>query len=278
MANQSVISGGNLFSRRAYPNHTLAGDEEPSGHEAFRIATGRRSPYTNYWEGITANQQRTLTLTCDRVRSANLFVLDRGHNLDGKEVILECANVSDFSSAQVVFDIVLPSAVGAGSLDDDFGVKSEEGAWYKRFPTRDAYYWRIRIPAMGANLKPKVVGAHLSLAFAFDPWRPNAPDQDELGGDVSESDTGAQGIANPWNRRTDTLRVQLLSAFDYEIAYNAFKHFFKRRATFYIPNDSWAQTACCILRPPGVSGFGKDPDYFPHKAMIPYIEHEAANG
>lgn len=268
----SVISGGNLLSRLAYPLHTIVADEEASGHECFRIATGRRSPYTNYYTSLTANAPRTITLTCDRIRSANLFVLDKNHNIP--RIILEIADVSDFSSSAVVFDVTLPTVTGSGSLDDAFGVKSEEGAWYQRFPTRTANYWRLRIPAMGSGLRPKIIGAHLSLSFAFDPWRPHAPDQDELGGEMAESDFGWQASL-PWNRRADTLRIPLVDVFAYETAYNAFKHFNVRRPAFYVPDDAWAQNACCIIRPNGVQGFGREPDWYPHRAMVPYVEHEA---
>lgn len=273
----SLISGGNLLNAvTAYPLHTLIADEEAAGHEASRIATGRRSPYTNYYTAITANQQRTLTLTCDRVRSASFFVLDRGHNLGGKQVVLECSD-DNFATTQTAFDIVLPSVTTPQSLDDAFGCRTEEGAWVKRFPLRAALYWRLRIPAMGANLRPVIVGAHLSLPFTFDPWRPWGPDQDELGGDMSESDAGWQGTSQVWTRNVDTLRIQLLTLYDYELARQTFgQHFAKRRPTWYVPDDSQAQNAKCIIRPMGVGGFVRAEQWFSERADIPYQEFEAA--
>jgi hypothetical protein len=276
-APNSVISGGNLLNTKtAFPNSTLVADEEASGHEAYRIATGRRSPYTNYYTAITANAQRTLTLTCDRERAADLFVLDRGHNLLGKELILERSYTADFSSAIPVFDVVLPTSVATLSLDDAFGVVTEEGAWLIRFLKVSAPYWRIRIPALGANVRPKIVGAHLSASFAFDPWRPTAPDQTEAGGDMAESDAGWQAVAAPWLRRSDTLRIQLQTPFDYELAATAFRHWDLRRPCWFVPDETYAQTARCIWRPNGVAGFARDVDWFPHKAAIPAIEFEAA--
>jgi len=272
----AVLSGGNLFNRIAYPNHGLVADEEAVGHEAYRIATGRRSPFTNYYTSITANQQRTLTLTCDRTRVADLFVLDRGHNLAGLEVILERSDDNFTVSTIPVFDVVLPANSGTGSLDDPFGVVTEEGAWIIRFTKANALYWRLRIPAMGALLRPKIVGAHLSLSFAFLPWMPDARDQTELGGEMAESDAGWQALAAPWLRRTDTLRIQLLSIFDYELAATAFRHWDLHRPAWFVPDETYAQTARCIIRPAGVTGFVRAPDWFPHKAEIPAIEHEAA--
>lgn len=276
-APNSIISGGNLFNTKtAYPLHTLVADEEGAGHESWRIATGRRSPYTNYYASVTANAQRTLTLTCDRERAADLFCLDRGHNLAGKEVILERSYTADFSSPIPVFDVVLPVNSGTGSLDDAFGVVTEEGAWVIRFLKVSAPYWRLRIPAMGASLRPKIVGAHLSVSFAFDPWRPTAPDRTEAGGDMAESDAGWQAVGAPWLRRSDALRIQLLTPFDYELAATAFHHWDLRRPCWYIPDETYAQTARCIWRPNGVAGFAREVDWFPHKAQLPAIEFEAA--
>lgn len=275
---RSVISGANLLSRVIFGNHTLVADEEAARHEAFRIATGRRSPYTNYYEAATANVQRTLTGTFDRVRAFDFWALDRGHNLAGKQVIGECSD-DGFTTTQTVFDIVLPAATAPGSLDDALGVRTEEGAWLKRTPpVRAAKAARLRIPALGVGIKPKIVGLSLSLSFVFDPWRPSAPDQDELGGDTSESDAGWGGMSAPWQRRTDTLRIQLDSLFDYETARGAFRHFFAHRPTWYIPDDSQAQNAMCVIRPPGVTGFSRQPAYFPHQASIPIQEWEPANG
>jgi hypothetical protein len=193
----------------------------------------------------------------------------------GKEVILERSD-DNFSTSATVFDIVIPTASGTGSLDDSFGVLSEESAWIVRFPKVSAYYWRLRIPAMGASLRPKIVGAHLSNSFAFDPWRPTAPDQTEAGGDMAESDAGWQAVGAPWLRRTDTLRIQLQTLFDYELAATAFRHWDLRRPCWLVPDETYAQTARCIIRPNGVAGFSRAPDWFPHKIELPAIEHEAA--
>jgi hypothetical protein len=276
MSGQSIISGANAFNRTIYTAHTLVADEEAAGHEAWRIATGRRSAYTNYYTSLTANAQRLITLTCDRERAFDYFVLDRGHNLT--RIILERSYDNFASSPITVFDVTLPTASGTGSLDDAFGVVSEELAWHIRFTKISAPYWRLKIPALGAGIRPKIVGAHLSMSFAFDAWRPHSPDLTELGGEMSESDAGWQVVANAFNRRTDTLRIQLPDLFAYEIAINAFRHYNLRRPTWYVPNEDNAQNALCIVRPLGVAGLGRMADWFPQKGELPFLEHEALNG
>jgi len=272
---QCVISGGNILSRFVFPGHVIVADEEGAGHEAFRIGTGRRHPFTNYYESLTANAQRLITATLDRERTADLFVLDRGHNLP--RIILERSYDNFVNSPITVFDVTLPSS-GTGSLDDAFGVVSEELAWYIRFPKISAPYWRLKIPAIGSGIRPKIVGAHLSHSFEFDPWKPTGPDQTELGGDIGESDAGWQALGSPWNRRTDSLRLQLPDLFSYEQARVAFRHWMKRRPVWYVPDEDDARNACCIIRPPSVGGFRRGPQWYAHAAEIPYVEHEALNG
>ena len=169
----------NLFSAIAYPLHVVAADEQATGHEAFRIANGRRSAF-DYYESITANAQRIIKITCDRVRSANGCALDRGHNLGGEQVVLEASDDDFATPAQTCFDIILPTTTAPGTLDDALGVRTEEGAWLIRFPQRTALYWRLRIPAMGAGVRPKIVGAWLGNWYAFDPDFPVAADADDL--------------------------------------------------------------------------------------------------
>lgn len=272
----SVLLSENLFSSIAFPLHSLVADEAGSGHEAFRVADGRRSPY-DYWEPTTANASHNLTLTCDRVRLCDMLALDRGHNLAAKQVKLECSD-DNFTTTQTVFDIVLPSVTAVGSLDDAFGVRTEEGAWLKRFSPRVAKYWRLTIPALGSGLKQKIVGLHLGKSYSFDPFRPWSPDQDELIGEESMSDFGWSGSSAPAVRRQDTLTIQLSTDFDYELARYHFRHFGLRRPCWYVPDETQAQNALMIVRPFGASGFGREPQWFAERANIPYVEHEASNG
>lgn len=278
MPSQSAIMTENYFSTVAFTGHTLTADEEATGHEAFRIATGRRSIYTNYYESTTANTQRTLTLACDRIREANGFVLYPGHNLAGEQVVLE-ASEDSFATVQTCFDIVLPSAMAPGSLDDSFGVRTEEGAWLKRFTARAGSSFRLRIPAMGAGLKPKIVGAQLGNWYLFDPIRPWAPDRATLVGEESMADGGWRGAGSIGLVREGVIKIKLTTQTEYELArlhlgYGS--HFARRRPAWYVPDEGAAETAFCITAPFGQSGFAREPQWYAEQADIPYVEHEGS--
>ena len=192
-------------------------------------------------------------------------------------VILERSYDNFVSAPITVFDVTLPS-MGTTALDDDFGCVSEEGAWLKRFPKVSAPYWRVKIPALGATIKPKVIGMHLSSSFTFECWRPTGPDALETGGDTAESDAGWQAVAPPWTRRADVIRIQLTSVFQYEQARTAFRHWHLRRPVWYVPDEDNARNAMCIAKPPSLQGFHREAGWYPERADIPYIEHEALNG
>lgn len=263
----------NFFSRIMFPGHTVAADEEAGGHEAFRIANGRRSAF-DYYESITTNAQRIIKITADRQRMANGFALDRGHNLAGKQILLECSD-DDFGTIQVVFDITVPTVIGTGTLDGALGSRTEEGAWLIRFSTRSATYWRLRIPAMGTGLKPKIVGAWLGTWYGFTPDFPVAPDADELVIEETMSDLAWRGTGIAARPRTDALHIQLTSLFEYELArYHLHEQFGRRRPMWIVHDDASAEQALLAIRPSGTAGFQRSTQWYYHRADIAYQEHE----
>jgi len=80
----------NVFSVRQFPKHVLTADQEDTGREAFRVADGRRSKL-DFWAATTPNAEHSVQ--ADGAAAAAILVryfgLDRGHNLDGKNVKLE---------------------------------------------------------------------------------------------------------------------------------------------------------------------------------------------
>lgn len=268
-----LILAENFFNARLFPLHVLAADEEPVGMESWHVADGRRTP-SDRWQGITANQQRTLTVSCDRIRAADTLVLDRGHNLAGKELALECSD-DNFVSVQSVFDFVLPSVCQPGPISGPFGILTEEGAWAINFPDRAATYWRLRIPAMGAGLVPQIVGAWLGLSyspgFLLTPWGDdsNTASFEEVVSEYLWRGRGPVAQAND-----GALGIKLLTEFDYELArYHLDGIFGSGKPTWICYDQAQAERMFLALRPQGRQGFELAQGWWPRQARINYVEH-----
>lgn len=194
----------------------MSADDAPD-HEAFRIADNLRD--LTWWTPIGANAERSLrTNTLSTGTQADILILDRGHNLQGKAVVLEGANVADFS---VVFTLPVSSTIPAtagGLASDANGCLTPEGVWWKTFSVASAQYWRLRIPAMGAGISPIVTSLHLGKSYrlpeyldapgAYDYRRKYSFKRNEL------SEAGVRGKSRP--RRFDEMDLHFsLESTDY---------------------------------------------------------------
>jgi hypothetical protein len=270
----------NFASIRQFSGHTLIGNEEPAGTEAFRAADGRRTP-SDYWAPSTLNASATLTITCDRLRAANMIALDRGHNLIDKAFSFQCSD--DNTNWANVVDITTLPTVPGGSLDAPlvstagvWGVRTEEGAWLCRFPTRAARYWRLSIPAMGTGLRPQLVGWWLGMSYApSDLRRPLAANQSELLVEELTSERGWQGRGAAANRRLGMLHLKLTTVFEYDLArYHLEGHFGRGRPMWLVHDDSQAERAVLAIRPAGTLGFELPTNWFYPAAEVGWVEYQ----
>jgi hypothetical protein len=266
----------NLLSTIAFPGHSLVGDSEPAGFEGWRVADGRRDP-ADYWGPSGANAQHTLTLSCDRPRAADTFVLDRGHNLAGYEVVCECSD-DNFGTTQTVFDTVLPTASSPTALSDAQGCRTEEGAWIRNFPDRAATYWRLRIPAMGVGLSPIVVGAWLGLSWTLggNPWlkTPWGEDTDEIRPVETTSEWGWRGRGPTNPVRTTTAAFNLATDGDYDAARYVRGHLAVNRPMWVCFDQAQGDRTWLALRQVGAEGIEFRPGWFPRQGQFALVEHE----
>jgi hypothetical protein len=271
----------NFLSRRQYPLHVLtptasSGAGEVAGSEFIRVGSGNRDPF-DFWTNETANTQVIGKVTCDQTRAADMVTLDRGHNLAGRQVVLECSDDDFAGTTQVVFDGVLPAAAGAGDLDDTLGVRTEEGAWAFRFPLRAARYWRLRIPAMGSGLRPQVVGWWLGLS-----WSPThldtpiAPDEHDLGADEVPMETGWLARTGLFTRRRGHLELRLPSLFDYDLARQHLQfQFGQNRPMWIVHDDATAERA--VLAVPALGALRTEErgaGWFYPRVAFDWVEHQ----
>ncbi len=157
-----LILSENLFSVQQFPSHVISATEEPSGNEAQNVADGRRE--STSWTMTTANTDGAVKTACDRVRGANVLIIDRNDNLPGYPIKLQVSQ-DDFTTTEDAVDITLPSASSPLPLDNATGVRLEDGSWAILFDFRAAAYWRVFVPQMGAGLKPVITGLYLGLAY-----------------------------------------------------------------------------------------------------------------
>ncbi|HWO88448.1 MAG TPA: hypothetical protein VNL98_04785 [Gemmatimonadales bacterium] len=277
-----LVMAENLFSGGVggqYPGHTITAEEEPSGNEAYRVATARRAG-TNKATATTANSPWWVRSVFDRVRAHNCCILDRGHNLGGKTLELRTTlDATDFTGTfETAFDITLPSISMPGGIDNGLGVVTEEGAWIKRYGTRTGKAIELFIDAMGANLKPEIVGLYVGLAVEFDYFEePGADETFELLSLVVHTESGWIGRGRRTKRRRGEFRIKLTTQAEYEedARLQVMGLFADGVPMWIVPNTNDASRAFLAVVPPEAIVAATFPPEWPaREVVIPFVEHE----
>lgn len=272
-----VLLVENFFSRTQFPNHTISASSEASGNEAWRVGTGRRSS-RNKWVPTSAGTQEYLQASLDRTRSADMLVLDRGHNLGGKTVRLRATDDPNWASYREVFAISVPTdVVPAQPLQTSPGALTEEGAWlFAWSPPEAARYWRFVVDAV-SGFKAQVVGLYLGLAFRpsylFElPW---SWGQRELVVDEVVSEEAWVGTTRPAQRTVGALNLRLRGAQEYDLArYHIEAQYLRRKPMWVVFDSDQAERSVLVVPPRGTVGFSIEEGWGYMQAQIPYVEHE----
>ncbi len=254
-----VVLSENFFSvPTTFRDHVLSSSSALSRHGVAKIGSGRRADALNFWSPTSFNAAAFVAVTCDRPRAASCIVLDRGHNLSGKVVTLQVSN-DNFTTTTDVFSLTIPSTTQPYSrLYDAPGVRTEEGAWAYLFPAHIGLHWRLYIPAMGAGLRPKIVGLYLGSAFRLvhplsKPFTHGLRDLRYPQVISSELWAGAGRVAS---RRTAMLNMRLAGPEEYQLArYHIEELMLRRKATWVFPSEDEAEKGWLGVAPPGVAGF-----------------------
>ena len=273
MTGTPVLLVDNVMSEIQYPLHVVSGHVEPSGNEAWRVADGRRSP-ADRWLATSTATAAWVKVTCNRTRGCDMIVLDRGHNLAGKTVALECSD-DDFTTFESIFEITLPSASGPGDIDDTLGVETEEGAWVKRFTTRAATHWRFYVTAQ-AGVQPSVVGlwvgkSYSSRVFNF-PWSDGAV---EPIASIAVSESGWEGAGATSTRRTGQIDLRMKSHLDADLARLWVQGHFMKRRPMWICADQEQADRTVLTVPAGPIQVFNDGVWPFMQTQIMWVEHEA---
>ena len=259
-----------------FPDHTITANEEATGSEVERVADGRRGA-ADKWTPTTANSAAYVNVACDRTRAANFIALDRGHNLAGYDLELRGSQQSAFTTYETVLDITLPSATAAGNIDDALGVRTEEGAWFKRFDLNTYQYWRVHIPAMGASLKPEIVGLWLGLCYAPDYFdKPWGEDGAELIHQETQSPSGwaGRGVANKQRSGVVQLSLSTFEEYDHEARYHVQGLYGEGFPMWIAFDETQADRAVLAELPLGRLAFSLTGTWGYRSAAIPWRERE----
>ena len=272
MADDPAFLIENYFSDVQFSTHVISANEEGAGTEAFRVATGRRSSLDR-WSPTSLNLEAWIKVDLTSSKSATACIIDRGHNLGGKTVVLERS--ADDAAWTQVFSVTIPATAATdGDFDAANGITTDEGAWVKRFASVSDRYWRLRIPAMGANLKPDIIG--LWLGNTWEPGKLTMPALDEHAQVVTKrgtSDVGWEGNTKAVRQRAGELFLQLADAAQAG-ALAAIEQFDLLRPMWILEDADRAERAVLARRPDGRVGFGFELGWFPRQGRIPWVEHQ----
>lgn len=266
----------NLLNLRTFPDHTLAANEETVGNEVEFVQSGRRQKSLNHWTPTTENSEATITLTMDRVRAFDFIAIDRGHNLDAEGFRVRASSDAFTTFTEVAY--TLPSNVYAFSpLDAQNGVKTPEGAWLIKIDTLHGSAIRFVFDAMGAGLKPEVVGLYCGLSYGptHALIKPFTFGLRELDYNITRSPSAWAGAGQISQRRVADFSLRLADRTEYaQGVYHVEELFLRAKPTWIVMDDGEAEKAYLSRAEPGTSGFTIQGDWPEFQGTFRAPEHE----
>lgn len=264
----------NVFSPVQYPDVVLSANEELAGSEIAMFSTLRRE---DGWEPTTYNADAWGRAIHTQPRAVTMVCL-WAHNLLGETYRLQLSN-DGFTTTETVIDVVIPTSPGTGSVDDALGVLTEDLMWVKRIPTRYAVGIRHYVPAMGANLRPRINGI-VGVPASFDRDRGELVEANDFLAEQARSHRGVIGQGEADVSRGGSVPVTFPSLF----AYEQFRFHLQRydgTATgtpipgLLIFDESRAEQAVMVRRPVGRMGFRQAQAFYPSGDLL-FSEHDHA--
>lgn len=265
----------NFFDPTIFPDHTVSAEEEATSKEAWRVGTARRQQ-RDHWTPTTAASDTYIDVACDRVRYADMLVIDRGHNLTGQTVRLRASMQAAFGSYTEVA-VTIPASVYYGSaLENGEPVLTEEGAVIIPFAGMSAMYWRVFVDAGAAGYRPQIVG--LFLGRSYEPSRnPPMPWDDEpreLVYDEILSPSLWAASSRKAQRRNGSVFFRVDDQEYTQARYHLHSLFWKGHVMWYVPDTDQAERSWLAVAPPGT--YGAPWDGLTRTVTLAMVEHEPA--
>jgi hypothetical protein len=204
----------NHVDRGLYPGHGIVASHSVPGFEVARLADGLRD--ATRWKGSTANVQVTITWDCGVVRLASALFLDRGHNLGGKQWLLEGSGDNFATAAETVLSMAAhPTGVG-GRLDEVLGAVALDGSFGISYAPHAFRWWRLRIPPVASYI-PELTGLysgrHFQLARGV-PMPYSDYDSERFTVEL-QSSAGRIGRSRTYRRRQGAISIRAGSEAEY---------------------------------------------------------------
>lgn len=164
--NKPIILSDNFYDDVVlHPNHIIStSGTEIAGSEVFNIADNLRD-ITQFTVAET-NVDVSITVNCGSAKSADLIILDRGHNLKASVFELRGSTDGFISSNVLVGSFTIPASP-SGLATDANGCVTTEGVWWKNFTPASFQYWKVVSKALGAGVSPIITGLYLGLSYRF---------------------------------------------------------------------------------------------------------------
>ncbi len=253
-----LVLAENVFNTRLFPGHTLSANEEASGREVEYVGSGRRHKPLNHWTPRTTNAAAYVRCVFDRVRAIDTVFLDRGHNLDTETVRIRIASDSAFGTYVELGPATLPTNVFPYSpLTELPGMKTEEGAWGWRFGLYSGIGVEFRVDAMGAGLKPEIVGLQIGLAFRplNAEVKPFTHGKRELQYEETRAPSAWVGAGQISQRRTKETRLRSADPTEYaSYRYHIEELVLRGKPYWHVPDEDQAEKAFFARAVPQVGG------------------------
>ncbi len=277
---RTVFLVENFWNRMIFPDHVLTSsnaDDAAGAWGSSFVGTARRQVELNRWESDTANADAYLQCTMDRVRAFDMLVIDRDHNLGGYPVQVR-VSADGFTTWNTISATIPTQVFPQSLLDPKRPVLTEEGAvlWYLGPQLGKAV--KLFVPAMGAGLAPRIVGAYTGQRFALTHARKKPYSFGKVR-TVYQRETSPQAwsAAGEIGRlRVDSIGIRLASRQEYQQARYHIEHlYFEGRVAWIIHDDEEAEKSLLAKVPPGDAGFSiESGDWSEFQGEIPYEEHE----
>ena len=252
-----VVLSDNVFNLLIYPLHTLSSsDTPPAGREIQRIASGRRQRSQNYFTSAAFNTAVWGRSAFNRVRLFDCAFLDRGHNLGGKTVRIQ-ASFDLFATYSERVAVIPTQTVPYSRLSQTNGLRTEEGAWGWRFDPLAGSACRIYVDAMGAGLRPEIVGGYVGQCF-----RPTNPlikpfsfGKRQLDYEVIRAPSAWAGAGEISQRKNLELNIRLEDGEYPAGRYHMEELFMRAHPSWIVPDDDQAEKAYLSRAEPQEAGF-----------------------